>query len=229
MTRSLAAGRRVTLAHVGLFADGVAVKQVGKETFRLARELVDEMIAGRHRRDLRGDQGRVRGHALDPRARRRAGGRRRQGVGRAPPRARPHVRRHRLRRQHELRPAALRRRARRAGRAARGDLRRDDPRAARQLPRVLRAARQRATSPSSTIATPIRSTAHLFVGRRGRRSRGPPPQLLASFRRHRIEALRPVRQRDGEAARAPSGGRPRARPRRTRSCIASSFPSGPGR
>jgi threonine dehydratase len=44
MTRSLAAGRRVTLAHVGLFADGVAVKQVGRETFRLARQYVDEMI-----------------------------------------------------------------------------------------------------------------------------------------------------------------------------------------
>jgi threonine dehydratase len=44
MTRSLAAGRRVTLAHVGLFADGVAVKQVGKETFRLARQYVDEMV-----------------------------------------------------------------------------------------------------------------------------------------------------------------------------------------
>ncbi|MEP7328325.1 MAG: threonine ammonia-lyase, biosynthetic [Betaproteobacteria bacterium] len=44
MTRSLAAGRRVTLPHVGLFADGVAVKQVGKETFRLARQYVDDMI-----------------------------------------------------------------------------------------------------------------------------------------------------------------------------------------
>ena len=44
MTRSLAAGRRVTLSHVGLFADGVAVKQVGRETFRLARQYVDEMI-----------------------------------------------------------------------------------------------------------------------------------------------------------------------------------------
>ena len=44
MTRSLAAGRRVVLPHVGLFADGVAVKQVGRETFRLARQLVDEMI-----------------------------------------------------------------------------------------------------------------------------------------------------------------------------------------
>ncbi len=44
MTRSLAAGHRVKLTQVGLFADGVAVKQVGEETFRLCRELVDEMI-----------------------------------------------------------------------------------------------------------------------------------------------------------------------------------------
>jgi threonine dehydratase len=44
MTRSLKAGRRITLDHVGLFADGVAVKEVGKETFRLCRQLVDEMV-----------------------------------------------------------------------------------------------------------------------------------------------------------------------------------------
>jgi threonine dehydratase len=44
MARSLAAGRRVALPHVGLFADGVAVKQVGKETFRLVRQLVDDVI-----------------------------------------------------------------------------------------------------------------------------------------------------------------------------------------
>src|SRR5438128_1154480 len=44
MSRSLEAGRRVTLPHVGLFADGVAVKKVGQETFRLARRYVDEMI-----------------------------------------------------------------------------------------------------------------------------------------------------------------------------------------
>jgi threonine dehydratase len=44
MYRSLKAGRRVKLAQVGLFADGVAVKQVGKETFRLCRELVDDVI-----------------------------------------------------------------------------------------------------------------------------------------------------------------------------------------
>jgi threonine dehydratase len=44
MTRSLKAGRRVVLDHVGLFADGVAVKQVGDETFRLAKRLVDDMV-----------------------------------------------------------------------------------------------------------------------------------------------------------------------------------------
>jgi threonine dehydratase len=32
------------LPHVGLFADGVAVKQVGEETFRLARKYVDEVV-----------------------------------------------------------------------------------------------------------------------------------------------------------------------------------------
>jgi len=44
MARSLAAGRRVRLAQVGLFADGAAVKCVGEETFRLARLHVDEMV-----------------------------------------------------------------------------------------------------------------------------------------------------------------------------------------
>ena len=44
MTVSLKAGRRVTLPHVNIFADGVAVRQVGRETFRMCRELVDEMV-----------------------------------------------------------------------------------------------------------------------------------------------------------------------------------------
>jgi threonine dehydratase len=34
----------VKLDHVGLFADGVAVKEVGRETFRLCRKLVDDMV-----------------------------------------------------------------------------------------------------------------------------------------------------------------------------------------
>ncbi|MCL4683020.1 MAG: threonine ammonia-lyase, biosynthetic, partial [Rhodocyclaceae bacterium] len=44
MARSLAAGHRVRLGQVGLFADGVAVKQVGEETFRLCKEVVDGVI-----------------------------------------------------------------------------------------------------------------------------------------------------------------------------------------
>ncbi len=44
MMRSIDAGERVELADVGLFSDGTAVKRVGEETFRLARELVDEWI-----------------------------------------------------------------------------------------------------------------------------------------------------------------------------------------
>ena len=44
MYLSLQKGRRVRLPQVGVFADGVAIKQVGKETFRLCRELVDEII-----------------------------------------------------------------------------------------------------------------------------------------------------------------------------------------
>jgi len=44
MARSLAAGRRVKLDRVGLFADGAAVKFVGKETFRLCQQYVDEMV-----------------------------------------------------------------------------------------------------------------------------------------------------------------------------------------
>ena len=44
MARSLKAGRRVTLEHVGLFADGVAVKRVGENTFRICRALVDEVL-----------------------------------------------------------------------------------------------------------------------------------------------------------------------------------------
>jgi threonine dehydratase len=44
MARSVEAGRRVRLADVGLFSDGTAVKQVGQETFRLAREYVDDFV-----------------------------------------------------------------------------------------------------------------------------------------------------------------------------------------
>ncbi len=44
MAAALAAGYRVDLGQVGLFADGVAVRQVGEETFRVCRETIDEVV-----------------------------------------------------------------------------------------------------------------------------------------------------------------------------------------
>lgn len=44
MTASLQAGKVVELDHIGLFADGAAVKKVGTETFRVCSEYVDEMV-----------------------------------------------------------------------------------------------------------------------------------------------------------------------------------------
>uniref|UniRef100_A0A6B2L2A2 Threonine dehydratase n=1 Tax=Arcella intermedia TaxID=1963864 RepID=A0A6B2L2A2_9EUKA len=44
MTQSLLAGRVVSLPTVGLFADGAAVKTIGRETFRLCSQFVDDMI-----------------------------------------------------------------------------------------------------------------------------------------------------------------------------------------
>jgi threonine dehydratase len=44
MAQSIAAGRRVKLDTVGIFADGVAVREVGQLTFDLCRQHVDEII-----------------------------------------------------------------------------------------------------------------------------------------------------------------------------------------
>ncbi|MHB8535607.1 MAG: threonine ammonia-lyase, biosynthetic [Sulfuricaulis sp.] len=44
MDLSLKRGQRIVLDHVGIFADGVAVRQVGEETFRLCKQFVDEMV-----------------------------------------------------------------------------------------------------------------------------------------------------------------------------------------
>lgn len=41
---ALKKGRRVSLKQVGIFADGAAVRQIGKETFRVAKECVDDMV-----------------------------------------------------------------------------------------------------------------------------------------------------------------------------------------
>ncbi len=41
---AMAAGERVILPQVGIFADGVAVKQIGEKTFDIAKQLVDEVL-----------------------------------------------------------------------------------------------------------------------------------------------------------------------------------------
>lgn len=44
MMQSIAAGERLNLKEVGLFADGTAVKQVGQETLRLVKQYVDDFV-----------------------------------------------------------------------------------------------------------------------------------------------------------------------------------------
>lgn len=44
MYQSLARGEKVRLDHVGIFADGVAVREVGDLTFAIARDVVDEVV-----------------------------------------------------------------------------------------------------------------------------------------------------------------------------------------
>ncbi|MCJ7558614.1 MAG: threonine ammonia-lyase, biosynthetic [Gammaproteobacteria bacterium] len=44
MHAALEAGMPVTLDHVGIFADGVSVRRVGNETFRLCQKYLDEVI-----------------------------------------------------------------------------------------------------------------------------------------------------------------------------------------
>lgn len=44
LTAALEQGRRVILDQVGIFADGVAVAQIGEETFRIARRYIDQTI-----------------------------------------------------------------------------------------------------------------------------------------------------------------------------------------
>jgi len=44
LNHALKAKKRITIKQVGLFADGVAVKQVGEEPFKLAQKFVDEVV-----------------------------------------------------------------------------------------------------------------------------------------------------------------------------------------
>lgn len=44
LAAAMKAGKRVTLPHVGIFADGVAVAQIGKHTWQVLKDTIDEVI-----------------------------------------------------------------------------------------------------------------------------------------------------------------------------------------
>ena len=121
MYRSLAAGRRVTLDRVGIFADGVAVREVGVNTFALAQQTVDEVVRVTNDeicaaiKDVFDDTRSI----MEPAGALAVAGLKRWA---AETRRDGHARGGAQRREHELRSAALRRRARGARRGARGDL-----------------------------------------------------------------------------------------------------------
>ena len=139
---ALAAGRRVTLEQVGHFADGVAVRQIGAEPFRIARECVDDVLLVTTDeicaaiKDIFED---TRSIAEPAGALGVAGLKRyaeREGCGRRT------LCSDRERRERELRPPATHRGAGGGRRASREPARGDHPRASREPAAVLRAHRQ---------------------------------------------------------------------------------------
>ena len=207
MYRSLQAGRRVRLDHVGIFADGVAVREVGQRTFAIVQQTVDEVVrvtndeACAAIKDIFDDTRSV----MEP-----AGALATAGLasGSSAKASRPVAGGGPERRQHELRSAALRGRARRARRGARGAAGGHPARAPRRLPRVCAALGRRVVT-EFNYRLSGRETAHIFIGvatesKPGRRGAGSPAQ------RRRLPDGGSDRQRDGQAARAPHGRRPRA-------------------
>ena len=150
MYQSLAMGRRVVLDRVGIFADGVAVQEVGRLTFPIVQSTVREIVRVSNDeicaaiKDIFDDTRSI----MEPAGALAVAGLRawveRTGTQERAARGDPQ------RRQHELRSAALRRRARRAGRVARSAVRRHDSGAAGRVPRASARRSAAASSPSST-------------------------------------------------------------------------------
>ncbi|RML92725.1 Threonine dehydratase [Pseudomonas savastanoi pv. glycinea] len=203
---AMAAGERVVLSQVGLFADGVAVAQIGHHTFEVCRHYVDEVITVSTDeicaaiKDIYDDT-----RSIAERLR-RAGRGRDQEIRRAARYQRSDTGGDRLRSQRQLRPFASRCRARRAGRRPRGDHRRDHSRAAGQLQGVLRGHRQ-AADHRIQLPLPHRSRgAHL---RRRADSPGERPAQRADHQPDRagFSGAGPDRQRTGQTAYSPHGWR----------------------
>ena len=185
----------------------------GEETFRLARKLRRRDDARRHRRDLRRDQGRVRGHARDPRAVGGARRRRRQALRRSASGVEgpnlvtiacgANMNFDRLRFVAERAELGEQREAVFAVTIP------ERPGSFREFCRLL--GQRNITEFNYRYADP--TEAHVFVGIEVARPRARRTSCCASLERAGIEDARPHRQRDGEAARPPPGRRPRARRR----------------
>ena len=228
MYQSLAVGRRVVLDRVGIFADGVAVQEVGRLTFPIVQSTVREVVRVSNDeicaaiKDIFDDTRSI----MEPAGALAVAGLRawveRTGTTERAAGGDPE------RREHELRSAALRRRARRAGRVARGAVRRHDSGAARRVPRVLRHDRPAGRDRVQLPAERPRPRPHL------RRHRHPLEAGRRRAGRHRSTpaAIRRVNLTDNELAklhvRHMVGGRMRTRCR-TSGSTGSSSRSGPAR
>ena len=154
MGAAIAAGERVVLDQVGLFADGVAVRQAGVETFRLCRELLDAVVTVdtdeicaavkdifEDTRAIAEPAGAISLAGLKKHAEQR------QDPGTLPDRDQQRC-------QPELRPASPRGRAGRDRRAARGAAGGNHPRGSRAATAGSSSPSAAARSPSSTTVTP---------------------------------------------------------------------------
>jgi hypothetical protein len=227
MLRSVRAGQaRDSCDDVGLFSDGTAVKLVGEETFRSCASWSTTSWSSTPTPSAPRSRTCSRTRAASSSRPARWAWRPVKQYAEAHKAEGPDLRRHHLRRQHELRPPALRRRARRVRRAARGAVRGDDPRGARQLPALLRADRP---AQRDRVQLPhLRRARGACVRRHLASPRATRPSDRAQLRAPRLRHRRPDRRRAGQGARAPHGRRAQ-RAGATSGCSASSSPSGRAR
>ena len=234
MMQSVAANKRVTLPDVGLFSDGTAVKLVGEETFRIARELVDEFMTVDTDAVCAGDQGRLHRHAQH----RRAGRRARRGGDQAVRRGQHGTRGEtyaailcganmnfdRLRFVAERAEVGEEREALFAVTIPeeRGSFRRFCELVGAAARRLAQRDRVQLPHQRRGRGARVRRPDHARQGRIEARS---PTTSCA----HGFERAGPHARRTGQGAHPPHGGRPHRRWRTTSGCCASCFPSGPAR
>ena len=228
MAQSIKAGERVTLTEVGLFSDGTAVKLVGEETFRLCRELLDEVLTVDTDalcaaiKDVFQDTRSV----LEPAGVARRGGREAVCGSARASRGKTLVA---MTSGANMNFDRLRFVAERAevGEAREAVFAVTIPGGARQLPALLRtgrhAQRHRIQLPHRAMRTPRTSSSACRSAAAAKSA-----QMLTRVRRARFRDRRPDARRTVEAAYPLHGRRPLAARARRTAATASSFPERPG-